>query len=59
MVKQVESIMENFLLSWSRSHPKKMHTICWDAICKPFDEGGLNIKKVKEINDACILKHLW
>lgn len=55
---QVESIMAHFL--WAGLDlSKKMHAIRWDAICKPYEEGGLNLRKVKEMNDACVLKHLW
>lgn len=57
IMRQVESIMDHFL--WAGPDlTRKMHPICWDAICKPLEEGGLNIRKVKEMNEACILKHL-
>lgn len=50
--------MANFL--WAGPDlMRKMHSICWDVVCKPSAERGLNIKRIKEMNDACILKHLW
>ena len=58
IVRHIESIMAHFL--WAGPDlSKKMHTIGWDSIYKSYNEGGLNIKKVKEMNDACVLKHLW
>lgn len=58
IAKQIESIMDKFL--WvGPDLTKKLYTINWDAVCKPFEEGGLNIRRLKEMNNAGVLKHLW
>lgn len=50
--------MANFL--WVRPDlARKMHTTSWDIVCKPLSEGGLKVRRIKEMNDACVLKHLW
>jgi hypothetical protein len=33
--------------------------ISWDKMCKPVDEGGLNIWNLRRINDTLLLKLTW
>lgn len=54
----MESIFAKFL--WGGLElAKKIHEVNWDEICKPLDEGGLNIRRVKDINNAGVMKQLW
>lgn len=54
----MESIFAKFL--WGGLElTKKIHEVKWDDICKPLDEGGLNIRRVKEMNNAGLMKQLW
>lgn len=49
--KQVESIFAKFL--WrSPELAKNIHEVRWDEICKPLDERRLNIRRVKDMNNA-------
>ncbi|XP_043696713.1 uncharacterized protein LOC122647354 [Telopea speciosissima] len=58
VVTKLESMFSNFL--WSGpSLERKTHFISWDAVCKPKSEGGLGIKRVKEMNIAGITKQIW
>lgn len=55
---QVESLCARFL--WGGPDlTKKIHLLSWETICKPLEEGGLNIRRVKEMNRAGVLKHIW
>jgi len=38
---------------------KKVCTISWSVMCHPWEEGGLNIKPTRLINEALILKLSW
>lgn len=38
---------------------RKLHSMCWENVCKPYDEGGLNLRRVKEMNTAGIMKQIW
>lgn len=38
---------------------RKMIFVRWSSICKPYEEGGLNIKEVLSWNKASPLKHIW
>lgn len=38
---------------------RKMHALSWEKFCKPFKEGGLNIQRVKEMNNMGSMKQLW
>lgn len=31
----------------------------WKTICLPKDEGGLGLRRVKEFNEACLMKQAW
>ena len=36
-----------------------MHTIPWNWICRPKEEGGLGIKNMKDMNAKCLLELIW
>ncbi|XP_043697190.1 uncharacterized protein LOC122647970 [Telopea speciosissima] len=58
VITKLESMFSNFL--WSGpSLQRKTHFISWDAICKPKSEGGLGIKRIKDMNIAGIMKQIW
>ncbi|XP_039690616.1 uncharacterized protein [Medicago truncatula] len=38
---------------------KKVCTVSWKVLCRPWDEGGLDIKHTCLINEALILKLSW
>ena len=55
---QIEKLIRNFL--WSSSSDKKSSNIVkWDQACLPKVEGGLGLRRVKEFNEACLLKMGW
>jgi len=52
VITSLESMFSNFL--W-----RKMHTWASDKICKPKKEEGLDIRRIKDINQAAGLKLVW
>lgn len=38
---------------------RKVVTIAWHKVCKPYSEGGFGIRKISSINDAANLKLRW
>lgn len=34
-------------------------TVDWNQVCKPLDEGGLNIRRLADVNKAMLLKLAW
>ncbi|CAN1157552.1 Putative ribonuclease H protein At1g65750 [Linum perenne] len=38
---------------------KKTHLLSWDVICRPKSQGGLGLKKARELNDAYMMKMGW
>lgn len=57
-IKEIESSLMAFL--WSG--PDMKHTgakVKWDDICRPKEEGGLGFRKLKDWNNATMLRHLW
>lgn len=55
---EIERILSNFL--WSACEERtKRHCISWHVVCLPKNEGGLGLRRLKELNDACLLKLGW
>ena len=55
---QIERLMRNFLWS-SSSDKKRSNLVKWGLPCVRKNEGGLGLCRVKEFNDACLLKLGW
>jgi len=58
LIKDLERWMRNFL--WSGDiNQKKLVTVSWHKVCKPFKEGGLGIRNLSDINEAGNVKLCW
>ena len=57
-LKEVEKLCSAFLWSGPELNGKKAK-VSWGEICKPKQEGGLGVKRLKEVNLVCSLKLLW
>ncbi|KAF6162880.1 hypothetical protein GIB67_021029 [Kingdonia uniflora] len=58
VIKEGKRILQNFL--WSREpESKKACVVAWDKVCKPFKEGGINLRPLKEINQSLMMKLTW
>ncbi|KAF6135091.1 hypothetical protein GIB67_040402 [Kingdonia uniflora] len=38
---------------------KKACVVAWDKVCKPYKEGGINLRRLKEINQSLMMKLAW
>jgi hypothetical protein len=55
---KIKKLMCNFI--WGSSDEKRTwHTVAWDNICRPKNEGGLGIHKGSYYNQALIMKLTW
>ena len=45
--------------STNGSDKKKLHAICWEAICRPKNIGGLAVASLHITNIALMSKWLW
>lgn len=54
----IEKLMRNFLWSGNDNH-QRMHYVSWKKIYPPKEEGGLGVKYISEVNEACFLKLGW
>lgn len=54
----IEKLMRNFLWSGNDNH-QRMHYVSWKKIYLPKEEGGLGVKYISEVNEACFLKLGW
>jgi len=58
LFKDLEKWMRNFV--WRGNiKQKKLVTVAWQKMCKPFKEGGLGIRSLANINEAGNLKNCW
>lgn len=52
---QIEQLMRNIL--WSANlDARRCNLVRWETVCLPRYEGGLGLRRVKEFNDACMLR---
>ncbi|XP_043701064.1 uncharacterized protein LOC122651645 [Telopea speciosissima] len=58
LITLMERWMRNFI--WcGDSDVSKGITVRWEWVCKPYEEGGLGIKKLREVNKALLCKLCW
>ncbi|KAF6172062.1 hypothetical protein GIB67_029480 [Kingdonia uniflora] len=58
VIKEGEQILRNFL--WSgEPESTKACVVAWDKVCKPYKEGGINLRRLKEINQSLMMKLSW
>ncbi|XP_042969076.1 uncharacterized protein LOC122301760 [Carya illinoinensis] len=51
-------IMSNFFWgSWNGKQKRKW--VAWEKICSPIREGGLGLRKLKEVQDSLFMKLAW
>ena len=57
-IAKIEQAFKSFLWSGKtgNSHRAK---ISWESVCLPKEEGGLGMRRIKDSNDANVLKHIW
>jgi zinc-binding in reverse transcriptase/Reverse transcriptase-like len=57
-INKVTSLLRKFF--WGKLDRKRyLAFIAWDKICLPYEEGGLNVKDLRRMNDAILLKLVW
>jgi hypothetical protein len=58
LLKDLEKYIRNFI--WSgNSDKRKLVTVSWKKICRPLDQGGLNIRSLCGLNNATNLQLWW
>lgn len=58
LVRSLNTWIKNFI--WSGDvFTRKVCTVPWNIVCRPWLEGGLDIKSTRLINDAFMLKLAW
>jgi hypothetical protein len=58
LLRLLDSWIKNFI--WSGDVlSRKVCTVSWKVMCRPWAEGGLDIKPTRAINEALILKLSW
>ncbi|KAF6156545.1 hypothetical protein GIB67_000010 [Kingdonia uniflora] len=58
VIKEGERILRNFL--WSgEPDSKKACVMAWGKVCKPLKEGGIKLRRLKEINQSLMMKLTW
>lgn len=58
VVDEVERINRQFF--WGDdSGKRKMHTVAWENICLPKEQGGLGLRRLRDMNMALLAKLGW
>jgi hypothetical protein len=58
LIKEVEKNIRNFI--WSGDPDKrKLVTVSWKKLCRPFAQGGLGLRSLTSLNSASNLRLCW
>ena len=55
---KIEQIFNGFLWSGKDVNARRAK-VGWKSLCRPKEEGGLGLCRIKDWNDAAIMKHIW
>jgi ribonuclease HI len=58
LLKDLEKCIRNFIWSGD-SDKRKLVTVSWKKMCRPYSQGGLNIRSLIKLNEATNLKLGW
>ncbi|KAK2388551.1 hypothetical protein QL285_062226 [Trifolium repens] len=58
LLKNLEKSIRNFIWSGD-SDKRKLVTVSWKKTCRPYSQGGLNIRSLIQLNEASNLKLGW
>ncbi|WOG89446.1 hypothetical protein DCAR_0208684 [Daucus carota subsp. sativus] len=59
VIKDIDRIRRKFLWSYTKSNGEvsnKMHSLAWENVCRPKEEGGLGLKLLEEKNASMLFK---
>ncbi|CAN1245063.1 Putative ribonuclease H protein At1g65750 [Linum grandiflorum] len=55
---KIDQRIRNFVWG-SLPDGRKPHLVSWDDVCRPKNQGGLGLRRAKELNDAYLIKLGW
>jgi len=58
LIKAVEKHIRNFIWSGDTDR-RKLVTVSWKKLCRPYSQGRINIRSLKNLNQATNLKLCW
>ncbi|XP_058726377.1 uncharacterized protein LOC131597717 [Vicia villosa] len=58
LLKYLEKCIRNFIWIGSVEN-RKLLQVAWKKICKPYSNGGLGLRSLVKLNEACNLKLAW
>jgi hypothetical protein len=57
-IDEIEKLERNFI--WGdNAHIRRVHAVRWDVVTMPKFMGGLGLRKLRPMNEACLLKLAW
>ena len=57
-ITNIEQIFSSFLWSGKMGNAHRAK-VKWESMCLPKEEGGLGLRRVRDSNDASVMKHIW
>ncbi|XP_042511750.1 uncharacterized protein LOC122086899 [Macadamia integrifolia] len=58
LIATMERLMKNFIWTGEIDTVKKI-SVRWDLCCRPKDEGGLELRRLRDINKAMLCNMVW
>ena len=57
-ISKIGQTLSSFLWSGNIGNAHRAK-IGWESVCLPKEERGLGLRRVKDLNDANVMKHIW
>ena len=57
-IAKIEQMFNSFLWFGNMGNAQ-CAKVRWESVCLPKEEGGLGLRRVKDSNDANVMKHIW
>ena len=57
-ISKIEQSLSSYLWSGNSGSARRAK-INWESVCLPKEEGGLGLRRVKDLNDSNVMKHIW
>ena len=58
LIKDIETLIRKFWWGY-RGEQRKIHSISWEKLCLPKNEGGMGFRELSKFKDSLLTKQFW
>lgn len=57
LIHRLSQLLSRFL--WTGADRKGHHKVAWISVCQPKSKGGLGLRNIEVLNQACLMRYIW